>query len=122
MTLIANDFEPVGQINSRYSGWTTSLDVKATRAFRWNNLNMELQLWVINLFDADNVTTVWQSTGLANSTGWLETETGQDFVSTYSEANDSSNMTGEEKYRLRENDPNNYGVPRQIRAGLKISF
>lgn len=122
VTLAANRVDPIGGINSRYSEWTMNVDVKAMRSIRWGNLDLQLQLWVINLFDRKNVGDVWQSTGLPTTTGWLATENGQEFVNAYNTPHDSSNLTGEEKYRLRENDPNNYGVPRQIRAGLKISF
>jgi hypothetical protein len=79
-------------------------------------------LWVINLFNNENALTVFQSTGLPNSTGWLATESGEIFRDAYRDIHDSSGLTGEEKYHLRENDPTNYDVPRQIRAGLKLSF
>ncbi len=111
-----------GSVNSRYSGWRMQTDVKATKSFLISGAQFEFSLWIINLFNNENALTVFQSTGLPNSTGWLETPEGEDFLSDYGDVHDGSGLTGEEKYRLRENDPNNYDVPRQIRAGLKLSF
>ncbi|HEX9749751.1 MAG TPA: TonB-dependent receptor [candidate division Zixibacteria bacterium] len=122
VTEAATRIDPIGGINSRYAEWTMQVDLKATRGLRFGGLNTELELVVINLFDRDNVRDVFASTGLPNSTGWLQTEDGQDFIDAYDDAHDSSGLTGEEKYRLRENDPTNYGVPRQIRAGMRIYF
>jgi len=79
-------------------------------------------LWIVNVLDRENVVRVYQTSGLANSTGWAETEEGARFLGNFDKAHDSSNLTGEQKYTLRENDPTYYGAPRQIRAGIKISF
>ena len=47
---------------------------------------------------------------------------GDDKLAGFDGAHDSSNLTAEQKYRRRENDPANFGAPRQIRAGIKFSF
>lgn len=122
VTLASNRGPLEGAVNSRYSGWRMQTDLKATKTFLMAGTRLELSLWIINLFNAKNVLAVFQSTGLPNSTGWLETAEGQAFRDAYDETHDSSGLTGEQKYRLRENDPNNYDVPRQVRAGLKVSF
>lgn len=122
VTLASNRGPLEGAVNSRYSGWRMQTDLKATKSFTLAGSRLEFSLWVINLFDAENILAVFQSTGLPNSTGWLETGEGQQFRETYDESHDTSGLTGEQKYRLRENDPNNYDVPRQVRAGLKLSF
>jgi outer membrane receptor protein involved in Fe transport len=122
VTLASNRGPLEGAVNSRYSDWRMQTDLKATKSFWVAGTRMEFSLWIINLFNTENIIGVFQSTGLANSTGWLETAEGQAFRDAYDEAHDSSGLTGEQKYRLRENDPNNYDVPRQVRAGLKVSF
>jgi len=122
VTLVTNESPLAGAVNSRYSGWRMQTDLKATKSFMLAGSRLEFSLWVINLFDAENILAVFQSTGLPNSTGWLETGFGQQFREAYDETHDTSGLTGEQKYRLRENDPNNYDVPRQVRAGLKLSF
>jgi outer membrane receptor protein involved in Fe transport len=122
VTLASNRGPLDGAVNSRYSGWRMQTDLKATKSFLLAGTRLEFSLWVINLFNDENVLAVFQSTGLPNSTGWLETAEGQAFRDAYDESHDTSGLTGEQKYRLRENDPNNYDVPRQVRAGLKVSF
>lgn len=122
VTLASNRGPLEGAVNSRYSGWRMQTDLKATKSFMLAGSRLEFSLWVINLFDSENILAVFQSTGLPNSTGWLETGEGQQFREAYDESHDSSGLTGEQKYRLRENDPNNFDVPRQVRAGLKLSF
>lgn len=111
-----------GPVNSRYGPWTMQMDLKATKTFAWGGSRVEFQLWVLNVFNRKNVVNVYQTSGLPNSTGWAETEVGQRFLEGFNQPHDSSQLTGFDKYTLRENDPLNYGPPRQIRAGIKVSF
>ncbi|MEW5702630.1 MAG: TonB-dependent receptor [Candidatus Zixiibacteriota bacterium] len=122
VTLASNRGPVSGAVNSRYSAWRMQLDLKATKAFQLAGLQTELELWIINLLNRKNVLNVYTSSGLPNSTGWLETPDGQRLRDSYDESHDSSQLTGEQKYTLREDNPLNYDVPRQIRAGLKVSF
>jgi hypothetical protein len=122
LTLAAGRGPVSGPINSRYTGWRYQFDLKATKTVRVSNLDVELSLWVINLFNTTNALTVYRSSGLPDVTGWLETPDGRLLVDTYNEAHDSSGLTAEEKYRLREQDPVNYDAPRQVRVGVKFAF
>jgi len=122
VSLSGSGEKTVGAINSRYGPWTSQIDMKATKAFDWGGGRVEFQLWVINLLNQENVNFVYNTTGEANSTGWLETDDGQTWLDSHTNSNDSSDLTAEQKYMLRENDPTNYGVPRQVRAGIKFVF
>jgi len=122
VTITSTRADNAGPINSRYSPWTMQIDMKATKTIAWGPSRIEFQLWILNVLDRKNVIRVYQTSGLPNSTGWAETEEGGRFLENFDTPHDSSNLTGEQKYTLRENDPANYGVPRQIRAGIKISF
>jgi outer membrane receptor protein involved in Fe transport len=122
VSLTSSSGIPNGGVNSSYSGWRMQSDLKATKSFMFSGARLEFSMWIINLFNNENVLTVFQSTGMPNSTGWLETDEGIAFRDLHRDASDDTGLTGEEKYNLRENDPNNYDVPRQIRAGLKLSF
>ncbi|MEW5873986.1 MAG: hypothetical protein AB1752_02245 [Candidatus Zixiibacteriota bacterium] len=101
---------------------TYQLDLKVDREFNLKGSTLNFYLWVVNLFDRENVIDVWQSSGLPNTTGWLSTGDGQVFTEVHSMPTDASFLTGEEKYRFRENDPTHYGPGRQIRFGAKLSF
>lgn len=122
VSLISTGKESIGPINSRYGPWTMQVDLKATKAFDVFGGRFEWQLWVINLFNRDNVLNVYTGTGLPNTTGWLETTEGQEWLKEQSGSGDTSGLTSEEKYRQRENDPTLYGAPRQVRMGLKFMF
>jgi outer membrane receptor protein involved in Fe transport len=122
LSLVSTGTPTLGAINSRYGPWTAELDLKATKAWNWGPGRLEFQLWVINLFNRENVQYVYSTTGLPNETGWLETPTGEAWLAGFDGAHDSSNLTAEQKYRLRESDPANFGAPRQVRAGIKFSF
>ena len=122
VTLISNRGPLSGPVNSRYGNWRFQIDMKATKSFALAGKQLEFELWVVNLLNQKNTLGVYQSTGLANSTGWLETDEGRAFSDALNYAHDSSGLTAEQKYLLRENNPTNYDVPRQIRAGLKVSF
>ncbi|HWO57081.1 MAG TPA: TonB-dependent receptor [bacterium] len=123
VTLGAISPRPSGPINSRRQPWQYRVDMKANREITIaGKMNLDLYVWVINLFDRDNVVDVYESTGLPNETGWLETPDGQQFIVDNSMIHDTSRLTGEEKYQVRQADPRNYDTPRQIRFGARWTF
>ncbi len=122
VTVLSTRANNAGSINSQSSPWTMQFDLKATKMIAWGPSRVEFQLWILNLFNRKNVVNVYRTSGLANSTGWAQTEEGQSFLDSFDQSHDSSQLTGQQKYTLRENDPLNYGLPRQIRAGIKVSF
>jgi len=110
------------KINSKRGPWTFRVDMKANRMIHLGGQQLDVYVWVLNLFDRDNVLDVYESSGLANSTTWLETEAGQSFISNNSDATDASGLTGEQKYQLAQNNPLSYDTPRQIRLGVRWLF
>jgi len=121
VTLAAVSPVPNGPVNSRYGPWTYRLDLKANKVLNLGKYDVDFYVWVLNVFDRNNEIDVYESTGLVNSTGWLETASGQKFIESFSTP-DYTGMTGEEKYMLKQNNPNSYDIPRQIRFGAKISI
>ncbi len=106
----------IGYINSRFSPGAVRVDLKLEKTFSiTDNLLLTPYLWIQNLFDADNVTTVWRSTGDPYTTGWLLTPDGLA----------ASERNGEgfvQDYKSLERDPGNFGIPRLIRLGFKLNF
>ncbi len=103
---------PQGAINSSNLPWTLNVDLKIERTVNVGNFTLTPYLWVQNLFETENVYLVYEGTGEANTTGWLTTAAGE----TWAAANDA-NM-----YRLKEENPQNYGKPRIWYFGLRMSF
>lgn len=113
---------PIGPVNSRYGPWTYRLDMKANKVFFvGKKFSIDAYVWVLNVLNTDNPVAVYEGTGRADNTGWLPTGPGQDFVAAHAEP-DYTGLDGEQKYMLKQNDPNNYDIPRMIRLGMRVSF
>ena len=113
VTLAAVSAQPIGPINSRYGPWTVSADVKASKGLSLGAQTLDVYLWVLNVFDRDNVRTVYTGTGNAETTNFLNTEEGQN---TYSTSN------AQRRYTLAELSPTLHENGRLVRFGAKISF
>lgn len=114
--------DPRTSINANYGPWTYRVDMKANRTLRVGRTDLDLYLWVLNLFDRDNVISVYESTGRPNTTAWLNTEEGQKYVQDNANPTEMSGLTGEELYLLKELNPLNYDTPRQVRFGVRMNF
>jgi hypothetical protein len=71
-------------------------------------------VWVQNLLDSDNVINVYGATGLPDDDGYLSTLGGQADYPTGSPSNFY--------YDSRLDSPFNYGIPRQVRLGVRMNF
>ena len=104
-----------GYINSAFGPSSVRLDFKLEKSFAIGDLYLSPYLWIENLLDADNVTTVYRSTGSPYTTEYLTTPNG---IAT-------SQLNGEgyvQDYQSLERNPANFGIPRLIKLGLKINF
>jgi outer membrane receptor protein involved in Fe transport len=108
--------------NSQDRPWTMTVDFKAEKALKFGSYKITPYLWVKNLLDHDNEINTWEGTGRANSTGWLNTANGQDFLAQFPLPTDVSGMTVEEKFAASEQPPTYYSNPRQVLFGLRMSF
>ena len=104
-----------GQINGQRLPASTLLNLRVDRRFALSGkANVTAFLWVENLLDSDNVINVYQATGLADDDGYLATLGGQADYPAGSPANFY--------YDSRLRSPFNYGIPRQIRLGVRLGF
>jgi hypothetical protein len=90
-----------------------SADLKASKGLTLGAQTLDVYLWVLNVFDRDNVRTVYTGTGNAETTNFLNTEEGQN---TYSTPN------AQRRYTLAELSPTLHENGRLVRFGAKISF
>jgi outer membrane receptor protein involved in Fe transport len=109
---------PTGTVNGATTPWNYRLDLKIDRTFKLGTVNAVASLYVINLPNTKNVYAVYSATGEANNDGFLSTTNGQNFASSYG-ANSADAI---QAYQFHENNPANYGVPRQIRLGLRLEY
>lgn len=115
VTLNAVSLIPIGPLNSRYSPWTYQFDAKLDKGFHLGRTNMNVFIIGENIFNRENVTNVYGSSGLPDNTGWLATPEGQAFLA-------ANGPDAEARYNLAQQDPRNFGTPRIVRVGLKTSF
>jgi outer membrane receptor protein involved in Fe transport len=107
---------PISAINGETTPWNYRFDLKLDRTFKLPaGLSMNWYLWVINVLNTRSVVDVWTTTGQPDQTGYLATSAGKNYYNA---------LTSNEKQALsmREMDYFNYGVPRQIRLGCRLSF
>ena len=111
--------QPVGPLNSRNAPWTQSIDFKASRGFTVAGLDVSADLWVLNLLDTRNAISVYTGTGSPNTTGFLDTPSGQtaaaDLRTKYAISIDPA-------YALAQQNQTLFVSPRLIRFGLRMGF
>jgi len=105
----------IGYVNSRFMPGTFRVDLKLEKSIEIGNLMVTPYLWIQNLFDSDNIVGVWRSTGDPYTTGFLNTQEGKNTA-----ANNGEGYVVD--YKALERDPGNFGIPRQIRLGLKMNL
>jgi hypothetical protein len=89
------------------------MDLKANKGVNVAGQNLDVYVWVLNVFNRDNVRTVYTGTGSAETTNFLDTAEGQ---STYGTAD------AQRQYRLAELSPTLHDIGRLVRFGAKLSF
>lgn len=79
--------------------------------------NLNVYLLVRNLFNTINILNVYRATGNVNDDGYLNAAEFQNAISTQ-----NNEDTFRYYYAMKADNPYNYGIPRQIRLGIKLDF
>lgn len=106
-----------GYVNSAYGPGSFRIDLKIDRRFEMGRMSLLPYLEIQNLTDRDNVLTVFRSNGDEFTTGWLQTAEGKAAV-----AGAADPDTFISDYGDFERNPGRFGIPRQVRLGLKVNF
>lgn len=114
----SNQGEVTQFINSARRAGIMRLDLRIDKVIRVAGLRLLPYLNVQNLLDRDNYNTVYSSTGLPDDTAWLLTDEGRQ-ISNGRGINRDAFISD---YLSLERNPNNYGIPRLVRLGLKVQF
>jgi hypothetical protein len=89
------------------------MDLRANKGFTMAGQNLDVYVLVLNVFNRDNIRTVYTGSGSAETTNFLNTPEGQ---ATYNTA-DSQRL-----YGLAERSPTLHDSGRLVRFGAKVSF
>jgi hypothetical protein len=116
-------YAPIGvdYTNSRRMPDRLNLDFYVERRIPLGSFEIAPFAVATNILDKKNVSEVWNGTGLPNSTGWLQTPEGQQFIQNTTTP-DYTGLNGEDKYRIREQAPGHYYAPREFFVGVKGRF
>ncbi len=107
--------KPISAVNGETMPWNYNFDLRIDKAFYFGNTRVLVYANVLNLFNTKNILDVYYTTGQPDESGYKGTSSGRDYYS----------QLTEEEYklvRMRETDWRNYGMPRQIRLGLRIEL
>ncbi len=99
--------------NAVYRSWNYSIDLKLDKTVDIWKTNLNFYIYVTNLLNSELVNRVWESTGRPDDDGYLNTPQGSI----------GAQIPGYvDNYRLRIQNPFNWGAPRQIRFGIKVNL
>ncbi|MGA2667701.1 MAG: TonB-dependent receptor [Ignavibacteria bacterium] len=99
--------------NSVYTDWNFSIDLKIDKTVNIWKTSWNFYVYVTNLMNNQLIETVWEGTGRPDDDGYLNTTQG-------SIANTIPGYV--DNYRLRIQNPFNWGPPRQIRFGIRMNI
>lgn len=109
---------PIAALNSGTMPWSFKVDMKLDKTFNAGPVNLNAYVWIINLLNRRNVREVFAATGLAGEDGYLATEEAKQ---TYLQ-NFTNEEFGQELYRARISEPNDWAAPRQVRFGIQVDL
>jgi hypothetical protein len=108
---------PTSRINAYRTPSNSYVDLKIDKYFNLPiaRIRLNVSLWILNLFNTENVVEVYPYTGEADYNGWLDTPDGRQWQE-YAEPWEI------ELYKKRSKNPFYYGRPRQIMLGLRLEI
>lgn len=117
---------PTEELNASSTPWVYQLDFRLDKSFKVGPVDMNVYVWVINVLNTENIQNVFIQTGTANDDGYLTTSQGALNLQTYGaqyEAYYRAFLAN--GFGFSQGTPvdyNIYGVPRQIRLGLRVDY
>ncbi len=116
-----------GNINGSRLPWNTKVDLRLDKDFVFQTGKKDgkspkdnivsIYLQVQNLFDQDNIQSVYSFTGTPGDDGWINSTLGQ--IDSEVQIDPQSYI---DLYNVRVDDPDNYSRPRTIRLGAAFNF
>ncbi len=111
-----------GSLNGSRLPWQFRISAKINKEFeiKWSDKkssNVNVYVQIQNLLDAKNIISVYRATGNPGDDGYLTSSAAQNAI-------DAQNSPDAFRYlySLAVNNPNNYSLPRMVRAGLSFQF
>ncbi|MFN0031937.1 MAG: carboxypeptidase regulatory-like domain-containing protein [Flavobacteriales bacterium] len=115
-----------GSINGARLPWAFTVDMNIDKNFslkygaegdKQKTANLNVYLWVTNVFNTRNIYGVYRFTGTPDDDGYLASSQYQQVIN-----NQVSPQGFINYYQMYVNNPYNLGTPRQIRLGIRFDF
>jgi hypothetical protein len=112
-----------GDINGSRLPWHFRADFRVDKTFSvdvGNNgrrLNFNVYIWVQNLFNNQNILSVYPFTGNPDDDGYLSSAVGQEVVNAQVDPESFTDL-----YTIKVANPNNFSLPRRTRLGISMGF
>lgn len=107
---------PYETINASTAPWNYQLDLRVNKVFSlMNGVDLDVYIWVVNLLNTKNIVNIYTATGLPDNDGFFSTVAGKDYVA-------EKGSDAKKVYDYIVDDVNNYGTPRIIRLGARLTF
>jgi outer membrane receptor protein involved in Fe transport len=110
-TAFADDGSAISTKNEVYTGWNIRLDMRLDKTVSIWKTNWNFYIYALNVLNSELVNAVYGATGSPNDNGYLQTPTGSAQTQVY-----------KDNFNDRIKTVTNWGAPRQIRFGVKVSF
>ncbi len=110
-TAFGDDGEAISTKNGIYTGWNLRLDMKLDKTVDIWKTNWNFYIYALNVLNNELINGVYGATGRPDDNGYLQTPTGN-----------SQNENYKENFKDRIQLIGNWGTPRQVRFGVKVSF
>jgi len=109
--------------NSSTTPWVWNLDLQISRRIQLSSLSLNFFLNILNVLNSKHVLNVYPKTGSPDDDSWLRSRVSEYFTATqgYAEFYKVINLQNRWAY-MRATGNDIYGVPRQIRVGLKLEM
>jgi outer membrane receptor protein involved in Fe transport len=111
-----------GSLNGSRLPWQFRISAKFNKEFqiKWSDKkssNVNVYVQIQNLLDAKNIISVYRATGNPDDDGYLTSSAAQNAINAQNSPDSFRHM-----YSLAVNNPNNYSLPRMLRAGLSFEL
>jgi hypothetical protein len=112
-----------GKVNGSRLPWHFRADLRVDKSFivkvgeQDKPLSFNVYFWVQNLFNNDNILSVYGFTGNPDDDGYLASTIGQEALSAQLDPESFETL-----YNIKVNNPDNYTIPRRMRLGVSVGF
>jgi len=110
--------QPTGAPNARTGPYTQALDFKITKGIRLGGPTLRAYVWVLNAFNTANALLAYRGTGLAYTTGFLDTDAGRAVAAQLR----NEGIDPNEAYALATHRSDMFTAPRTVRFGVRMDF